>query len=98
MLIAPTSPEPRSESAAPSQPDMNNTTLALRLEGELLAPTAVARLLSLSRSTIYRLMERGLLPVHKICRHLRVRRTDVETLITRSRETIGFTRYGSKKD
>lgn len=77
---------------------MNNITLASQLGGELLAPAAVARLLNLSRQSVYRLIERGLLPVYRICRHLRVRRTDIETLIARSRETVGFTTYGGQED
>ena len=66
MLNMSTSPEPDSGSAAPSQPDMNNTPLAMRLEGELLSPAAAARLLSLSRQTIYQFIERGMLPVYKL--------------------------------
>lgn len=77
---------------------MNNITLASQLGGELLAPAAVARLLNLSRQSVYRLIERGLLPVYRLCRHLRVRRADLDALITRSRETVGFTPYGSEKD
>lgn len=77
---------------------MNNATLSVPLEGELLAPAAVAKYLNLSRQSVYRLIERGLLPVYKFCRHLRIRRQDLDTLISRSRETIGFTLYGREKD
>lgn len=88
----------RARPAAPSQPNMNNATLSGRFEGELLAPATVARYLNLSRQSVYRLIERGLLPVYKLCRHLRVRRQDLDSLIARSRETIGLTRYGRKED
>lgn len=77
---------------------MNNATHVLPLEGELLALAAVAKHLNLSRQSIYRLIARGMLPVYKLCRHLRVRRADLDALIARSRETVGFTPYGSKKD
>lgn len=77
---------------------MNNITLAPQIEGELIAPAAVARLLNLSRQSVYRLIERGFLPVYKLCRHLRVRRADLDALVARSRETIGQTSYGSQKD
>ncbi len=77
---------------------MNNAILSVPFEGELLAPAAVAKYLNLSRQSVYRLIERGLLPVYKLCRHLRIRRQDLDTLINRSRETIGFTSYGREKD
>lgn len=88
----------RARPAAPSQPNMNNATLSGTFEGELLAPATVAKCLNLSRQSVYRLIERGLLPVYRFCRHLRVRRQDLDSLITRSRETIGLTRYGRKED
>lgn len=77
---------------------MNNATLALQPEGELLTLAAVAKCLNLSRQSIYRLIARGMLPVYKFCRHIRVRRLDVDTLIARSRESVGFSQYGRKKD
>ena len=98
MLNASTSPERRSGPAAPSKKNMNNATLSVSLEGELLAPAAAAKYLSLSRQSIYRLIERGLLPVYKFCRHLRIRRKDLESLVARSRETVGLTRYEHTED
>lgn len=99
MLTSPTrESRSRRSPAAHSQPDMTNITLVGQLEGELIAPAAVARLLNLSRQSVYRLIARGMLPVYKLCRHLRVRRADLEALIARSRETVGFTHYGREKD
>jgi excisionase family DNA binding protein len=65
---------------------MTTTTSALFREGvEFVNLTDLARALSLSRETIYHLVQRRALPAYRICRKLLFRRSDVLALLERSR-------------
>lgn len=72
--------------------------LASRREGEFLSPRDVATFLSVSLNTVYRLIDAGRLPVHRLCRALRIRRRDLERLINRSRVAVGLKPYGRQED
>ncbi len=58
---------------------MNTPTLPA--ESQLVRVTEVARHLSLSRSVIYQMMDRGVLPYVKLGKSRRVRWSDVQTLV-----------------
>ena len=58
---------------------MNTSTLPA--ESQLVRVTEVARHLSLSRSMIYQMMDRGVLPYVKLGKSRRVRWSDVQTLV-----------------
>lgn len=66
----------------PSQP-MTETLFALHANEQLLSVQQVADALSVSRLTIYRLIERRLLPAFRVARRLRFSRADVRTYLAR---------------
>lgn len=78
---------------APSQPNMLVSTCSIRMDEPLLSVAQVARILNISRLTIYRLIERGLLPVHRIARRLRFSKGDLQHYLdeTRSQNYYGRT-------
>lgn len=101
MLKMPTgssSVDGRDDTPAPSHPMQTTSAFASETGKEYLSPDQVAKLLQLSRLTIYRLIDRGMLPVYKLCRRLRIRRDDVEHLLDRSREKVGLSPYGHEED
>jgi excisionase family DNA binding protein len=57
------------------------STPNLPAESQLVRVTEVARHLSLSRSMIYQMMDRGVLPYVKLGKSRRVRWSDVQTLV-----------------
>jgi excisionase family DNA binding protein len=74
------------ERAARSQPNTMTTTSALFREGvEFVNLRELSRALSLSRETIYHLVQRRALPAYRICRKLLFRKSDVLSLLDRSR-------------
>lgn len=80
---------------APSQPNMIGTIQSLKLDDGLLSVMQVAQLLNVSRLTIYRLIERGLLPVYRIARRLRFARGDLLAYLAKSRT---HNDYGNPQD
>jgi len=62
---------------APLQPTMIETSFALRTGDPLLSVRQVAETLNVSRLTIYRLIERRLLPAFRVAKRLRFSRADV---------------------
>lgn len=71
---------------APSQPNPMTTTFPLFREGvEFVNLTQLSRALSLSRETIYHLVQRRALPAYRICRKMLFRKCDVLALLERSR-------------
>lgn len=74
---------------------MLETTKSLGIMEPLLSSAQVADLLSVSRLTVYRLIERGLLPVYRVARRLRFTKTDLESYLSRSRT---MNSYACKKD
>jgi excisionase family DNA binding protein len=56
---------------------MTETSFALRADEPLLSVQQVAEALSVSRLTVYRLIERRLLPAFRVARRLRFSRGDV---------------------
>lgn len=73
-----------------SQPEepMNNTNTG----AALLPPLRVASLLSVSRTTVYRLIHVGALPVYRVSRSLRVARPDIERYLARVRGPESYAR------
>lgn len=62
------------------------TALTDRREAlEFLGPRQVAELLGVSRLSVYRLGERGFLPVYRILRCLRFKRADIIEFLARNR-------------
>jgi putative molybdopterin biosynthesis protein len=57
----------------------------MRPDDALLSVMQVAHLLNVSRLTIYRLIERGALPVYRIARRLRFSRRDLQDYLANSR-------------
>lgn len=56
---------------------MIETSFVLRADEALLSVHQVAALLAVSRLTVYRLIERGTLPVFRVARRLRFSRGDI---------------------
>jgi excisionase family DNA binding protein len=77
---------------APSQPNMLETIQTLQMDDALLSVMQVAHLLNVSRLTIYRLIERGVLPVYRIARRLRFAKSDLHAYLTKSRTHIDYGR------
>jgi len=75
---------------AHSQSNMVATTQHLRLDEGLLSVIQVAKLLNVSRLTIYRLIERGALPVYRIARRLRFAKSDLHAYLAKSRTHIDY--------
>lgn len=75
---------------APSKPNMLETTCSLHPSEALLSVMQVAHLLNVSRLTIYRLIERGALPVYRIARRLRFAKSDLQDYLAKSRTHIDY--------
>ena len=86
--------------AAPSQPrPMTKTFADARADLEFLRPSQVAELLRISRVSVYRLIERGCVPVYRIFRCVRFKREDILDFLERNRaEAWQFVRYGGETD
>lgn len=66
---------------------------------EFLRVRQVAKLLSISRLGVYRLIEQGFLPVHRLTKCLLLKRTDVVDLLAKNRTAAWRDQlYGSQKD
>ncbi len=66
---------------------------------EFLTRDDVARLLKISRATVYRLVESRRLPFYKIGNSLRFDKRDVLAFLRQHRvEALGTDTYGSQKD
>ena len=72
MLPTPTGP-------AHSQPNMTDTAVAI--PNHLFTVDGLAQYLSVSRATVYRLIERRCFPVYRVARRLRIRAEDVERFL-----------------
>jgi excisionase family DNA binding protein len=88
-----------SQVVAHSQPntmqEMSSLTLPL---GELLTVDDVARCFKVSKLTVYRLVERQILPAYRFCRHLRFKPEDVKWYLDQHQLVHPTSRYASKKD
>jgi len=74
---------------------MTQETIHPTISSDLLTPKEVALSLRISMTTVYRLVQRRLLPFHRIARALRFRRADIEEYVERGRvETIDPSSYG----
>ncbi len=80
---------------AHSQQNMLETTYSLHPNEALLSVMQVAHLLNVSRLTIYRLIERGALPVYRIARRLRFAKSDLRDYLDNSRTHVN---YGGPKN
>ena len=80
---------------APSKSNMATITLVTHADEPFFSVLQVAGFLNISRLTVYRLVERGLLPVYRIARRLRFARSDIERYLTTVRSHID---YGDAKD
>lgn len=80
---------------APSKLNMIGTTQCARFDEALLSVIQVAQMLNVSRLTIYRLIERGILPVYRIARRLRFHRNDLTAYLAKSRT---HNDYGNPQD
>jgi excisionase family DNA binding protein len=69
---------------------MTNDAFFPRADEVFLSVAEVARRLSVSRLTIYRLIERRTLPVHRIARRLRVAPEDVRQYLRGTRTEQGY--------
>lgn len=66
---------------------------------EFLSVREVAEFLNVSRLSVYRLIEQGLVPVYRILRCLRFKRTDLLTFLAGNRTAAWRTEaYASPKD
>ena len=74
---------------------MLEMTRVMARGGSLLSTPEVASYLNVSRLTVYRLIERGLLPVYKVARRLRFRLNDVDAYLASARTHHD---YGNTKD
>jgi putative molybdopterin biosynthesis protein len=52
---------------------------------EFMTPQEVAEMLSISRGTVYRLIERRELPIYHIARTIRIKESDVELYLSKVR-------------
>lgn len=86
--------------AAHSQPQhMPKHLLSPREEAEFLDPKGVAALLGISRLSVYRLIERRLVPSYRIFRCVRFRREDILAFVARQRTPVVSTPpYGCSQD
>lgn len=73
-------------------------TLLLTGQQMLLNVDELARLLRLSKTSIYRLVERRQIPFHRLPRGLRFSKTDVENYLQQTRVDSVESNYGCKKD
>ena len=64
---------------------MTTTTALFREGAEFVNLTDLSRFLSLSRETIYHLVQRRALPAYRICRKILFHKSDVVALLKRSR-------------
>jgi excisionase family DNA binding protein len=79
----------------PSQKNMLELTQTVASGERLLSTPQVAQFLNVSRLTVYRLIERGVLPVHHIARRLRFSRADIAAYVASTRT---HHQYGDTKD
>lgn len=86
---------PVDRGSAPSKKNMHEMTPTCARYESLLSIPQVATFLNVSRLTVYRLIERGLLPVYKIARRLRFRPNDVEAYLASARTHHD---YANKED
>jgi len=71
----------------------NNPTI------ELLTLDELANMLKISHAGVYRLIEKRLIPFHKVMRSIRFDKNDVISYLQQNRiESVGLQHYGSKKD
>lgn len=64
---------------------MNENTMNSWAELEFLRVRQVASLLNISRLGVYRLIERGLLPVYRVARCVLLKRADIAAFLTNCR-------------
>ena len=72
------------------------TCLTLPL-GELLNVADVARCLGITKLTVYRLVERQILPAYRFCRHIRFKPEDVQWCLEQHRLNNTEKSYASKE-
>lgn len=78
---------------------MTDTRTASLAAPLFLTRAQVAELLQLSEQTIYQLVERRLIPFHRVCRRLRFLREDVLTFVRRTRvDARDPDHYGGPQD
>lgn len=66
---------------------------------ELLTPDELAQLLKISKSSVYRLIEKRVIRFHKVMGSIRFEKGDVLAFLENSRvEIIGQQKYGSTKN
>lgn len=77
-----------------------NETLALKRDDlELLSIRKVTELLGISRLSVHRLVERGLVPVYRILKCVRFKRSDIVNFLAKNRTAAWRDEpYASKKN
>lgn len=78
---------------------MTESAFAPRNDLEFLGTQDLMKLLQVSRLSVYRLIERGLLPVYRVCRLLRFKKSDVAAFLeSRRAEARRTDLYGRPQD
>lgn len=78
---------------------MTETLASPRVGSEFLSVRQVADLLNVSRLSVYRLIEQGLVPVYRILRCVRFKRADLQNYLAKQRTAAWRDEpYGHPKD
>lgn len=77
---------------------MTETLASPRAASEFLSVRQVAELLSVSRLSVYRLIEQGLVPGYRILRCVRFKRADLQSYLTKQRTAAWRDELYGQKD